>query len=155
MGTMSINDILSEFGSRTGLGALSRNRDGICRLVFDGNLVVDIEAKDGQSDLTITAAVGSSGGEIGAAVLREFLAANLMIADNAGAALGLDLVRDELVLCRLLPVDGWSYATFERTLDGFLKHLERCRAHLAGAGAAGPVAPLVSVESGEMHILRV
>ena len=152
---MSFDDILMEFGTRTGLGALNRNRDGICRLVFDGGLVVDLEAKDGDADVSITAAVGPLGDDVGAAVLRDFLAANMMITENGGAALGLDLARDELVLCRQLPAADLNYATFERTLDAFLKHLERCRAHLAEAETEGPTTGLVGIDQGEMHFMRV
>lgn len=151
---MSLDDVLREFGSRTGLGQLARNRDGICRLVFDGGLVVDLEAKDDKADVSITAAVGPLGGDVGTAALRDFLAANLMIDENGGAALGLDLTRDELVLCRQLPSEGLNYATFERTLERFLTHLQRCRAHLNATETSATSESLVGIEGDQMLFLR-
>jgi Tir chaperone family protein CesT len=141
---MSVDDLLREFGSRTGLGTLARNRDGICRLIFDGGLVIDIEAPDHDPDLYITAAVGPLETDAGSALLRDLLATNLMGKESAGAALALDQTRDEIVLCRQLPVEALTYRAFERAIESFLNHLERCRAYLDRADTVG-TAPAADV----------
>jgi hypothetical protein len=137
---MAVDDLLREFGARSGLGPLARNNDGICRLIFDGGLVVDIEAADGDPDLHLTAVVSPLRPDAGGALLRDLLAANLA-KESCGAALALDVTRDELVLCRQLPVETLSYPVFERTLDAFLNHIERCRAYLNNSVDAAAGAP--------------
>ena len=150
---MSVDELLREFGSRSGLGSLARNREGVCRLVFNGGLIVDIEAQDRAPDLHITATVGPLSLDASTGLLRSLLAANLMIRENGGAALALDLNRDEIVLHRQLPLEGLGYAVFERNLEAFLNHLERCRGLLDGA-ATGTQTTLIG-DSGGLNRIRV
>jgi hypothetical protein len=138
---MSIDELLREFGSRSGLGVLSRNGEGVCRLIFNGGLIVDIEAPDRDPDLHLTATVGPLAPRASASLLRALLSANLMTRESGGAALALDLNRDEVVLHRQLPAEGLDYAAFERSLDSFLSHLERCR-RLLDEESSAPVSGL-------------
>jgi hypothetical protein len=149
---MAVDDLLLEFGRRSGLGALSRNRDGVCRLVFDGGLVVDIEAQDQEPDLHITASIGAIAPDASAGVLRALLAANLMGKESGGAALALDLTRDEIVLHQQLPLDDLSFAAFERTLQTFLNHIERCRGLLDEAAATASATASVGERDLETRI---
>ena len=106
------------------------------------------------SDLHITATVGPLSLDATTGLLRSLLAANLMIRENGGAALALDLNRDEIVLHRQLPLEGLSYAVFERNLEAFLNHLERCRGLLDEAGSAGGQTTLIG-DSGGFNRIRV
>ena len=121
--------------------------------MFNGGLIFDIEAQDRAPDLHITATVGPLSLDASAGLLRSLLAANLMIRESGGAALALDLNRDEIVLHRQLPLEGLGYAVFERNLEAFLNHLERCRGLLDGA-ATGTQTTLIG-DSGGLNRIRV
>ena len=45
---MTIDEILAEFGKRSGMENLERDGNGVCRLVFDEIFDVDIELYDDQ-----------------------------------------------------------------------------------------------------------
>ena len=124
---MSVEQLLNEFGQRTGLGALSRNDEGVCRLTFDEDLVVDVEAHDDQPDLHLIALVGSLDTDASPHLLRALLAANLLVDANAGSSLALDIYREEIVLHRQLPLAGLEYPEFERNFEAFLHRLEYSR----------------------------
>jgi len=149
---MAVDDLLLEFGRRSGLGALARNRDGVCRLIFDGGLIVDIEAQDQEPDLHMTATVGALAPDASAGLLRALLAANLMGKDSGGAALALDLTRDEVVLHQQLPLDDLSFAVFERTLQTFLNQIERCRNLLDEATSTASSTPTAGDGDAETRI---
>lgn len=122
---MTLDDLVAEFGTRTGLGTLRLNGEGVCRLVFDGELTVDVESGASGREFTLSATLGSLDPEAGRAVLMKLLDANLMGRGTNGAALALDVITDEVVLCRTLPLDGLTYGAFEAALEGFVQAAER------------------------------
>jgi hypothetical protein len=123
----SIDDFLMEFGSRTGLGRLVRNGDGVCRLVFDGALAVDVELRDG--DACFSGVVGP-GETLGPGTMRIMLAANLLGDETGGAALGIDESDETVVLSRRLIMEGLTYLAFENALGSFVDAMQVWRSRL-------------------------
>ena len=84
---MTIDEILAEFGKRSGMENLGRDGNGVCRLVFDEIFDVDIELYDDQ--VSIFAIIGSVE-DVDGGMLRVMLAANLDGADTGNATLAVD-----------------------------------------------------------------
>ena len=133
---MSLNDLLAEFGTRTGLGTLRCNTEGVCRILFDGEFAVDVEHAAGADEFHLSSRVAQLDPSLGPGFLARLLDANLMGKQTGGGALALDVLNDEIVLCRTLPAEGLSYRSFESALERFLAALEHWSDEVADAKPA-------------------
>jgi hypothetical protein len=141
---MTAVDLLRELGVKTGLGALELDRNGLCQLVFDGDLRVEFEAPAGGSSFWLAAAVARLPASAGSDFYRELLEANLMGRGTGGAALAVDPDRGEVVLWQRLDADRTDFPLFERELEAFLNSLDVWKERLdqgdRGHGAIEPPA---------------
>ncbi len=151
---MTIDEILAEFGKRSGMENLGRDGNGVCRLVFDEIFDVDIELYDDQ--VSIFAIIGSVE-DVDGGMLRVMLAANLDGADTGNATLAVDELSESVVLCRRLPVAGLTYPTFEHALEDFVHGFQRWRLKLDGHETEDDVALDADAFAGEpsLHMLRL
>jgi hypothetical protein len=109
-------DLVQELGHRLNLTGLTLH-DGVCRLVFDQSLPIDLE-DDGLGNLCFHAIIGSLPHEGREAMLTALLSAHLFGLETDGAVFGLHPKTDELYLFRSLAVDTL-------TVDHALDVLER------------------------------
>jgi len=144
---MTIDTILAEFGTRTGMGALRLGPQGTCRLIFDGEYIVDIEAPAGAVHLSCT--VGPADADLGPAFVRRMLGANFMGRETGGAALALDEVASEVVMCRSLPTAGLTAQDFETAVEAFVAAVQVWRAEIDAQDADRPAAPVTSARPDE------
>ena len=128
---MDLGNILKEFGQATGLGPLALDGNNLCRLVFDGNLTVDIELLPDGRRFYVHAVVGPLPGSGGPDLLRSLLGANLFGRETGGAVLALDPDLDELLLFREFDAAATDYDAFVAALEALLNALERWRKVLA------------------------
>ncbi|HLO75766.1 MAG TPA: type III secretion system chaperone [Magnetospirillum sp.] len=135
---MSVSDLLAEFGRKAGLGSLGLDGQGVCRLSFDGSLIVDLEFDDGAGVLHLYGTVGPVPAGDREAVYQRLLSANLFGRETGGATLALDGGRDEIVLCRALVPDHLDPLAFEAALAAFVDALEGQREQLKTAPVGGP-----------------
>lgn len=113
---MNPPDVIQEVGSRLNLTGLTM-AEGICRLVFDRSVPIDIE-DDGVGNLYFHTSLGKLPESNREAVLIALMGSHLFGLQTDGAVFGLHPKTHELYLFRSLPVE-----TLE--VEGTLKVLER------------------------------
>lgn len=119
---MNAPDLVQELGSRLNLTGLSLT-DGVCRLVFDRQLPVDLE-DDGAGNLAFHAVIGVLPHGERERVLRTLMSAHLFGLETGGAAFGLHPRTDEVYLFRLLPVENLEVELALRVLESFTQQAE-------------------------------
>jgi hypothetical protein len=115
-------DLVQELGQRLNLTGLTLN-GGVCRLVFDQSLPIDLE-DDGLGNLcfhTVVAPLPHEGRE---ALFAALLSAHLFGLETDGAVFGLHPKTDELYLFRSLPVDNLSVDHALDVLERFTQQAE-------------------------------
>lgn len=113
---MRPEEVLDAFARKHGLGACAYDPDGLCRLVLDSDLCVDLEIQEDGSVL-MHCAVGAVNMD-DSALLAELLSANLLYTPEKPMVVALDRYRGEVVLLRPFGPDQTPEA-FERALDDF------------------------------------
>ncbi len=121
---MDINAILSELGGQIGLEGLKLDENGVCRLVFDDVLVVDIESSDDAKTVSFHAQVCELPPEGREKLYRVALEESLFGLGTGGSSFGLDSQRGELLLWRTFPMEHIAYQDFVNILESFVNHLE-------------------------------
>ncbi len=121
---MTLDDLLSDFAKRSGLGRLSRDAGGICTLVFDDVFSVDIEARESQ--LILSSVVGAAD-DLEEETMRAILSANLFGNGTGGGVLAIDDVDDTLVLWREASLADLHSENFQHLLEEFLASLQTWR----------------------------
>lgn len=122
---MNPSDLVQELGQRLNLGGLSF-ADGICRLVFDGSLTVDLE-DDGSGGLTLHTVLTSLPHDGREVVMAALLSAHLFGLDTDGAVFGLHPQTQDVYLFRTLPTDGLSVDAAYSALERFTQQVETWR----------------------------
>ncbi len=113
---MNPPDLVQELGHRLNLTGLSLT-NGICRLMFDRSLPIDIE-DDGTGNLYYHCNLGPLPHQNREALLTSLMSAHLFGFETDGAAIGLHPKTNDLYLFRCLPVESLD-------VDGSIKILER------------------------------
>lgn len=120
---MDINVILEELGRNMGLSKVALDHNGVCRLVFDKVLVVDIEAtKD--DFVYLHAVVGQIPHQQKQELYQALLEANLFGKGTGSASFGIDVPRNEILLYRRFYMDRTDYKDFVDGLEQFVNILE-------------------------------
>lgn len=119
---MKIALLLEQLGSRLGLEGLRFTDEGLCRLVFDSNLVVDLE-RDEERGVYVYAAVCPLPIEKREQVYETLLIAN-MVGTTGSASFAIDMVAGEVLLRDYYPVHDADVLRFVEALEAFLNFLE-------------------------------
>lgn len=127
---MHIEDILHSLSVQLGID-IALDDKGACRLVFDGNVAVDIEADERDDTVYLHTAFPLPGGDR-EPLYAELLRANLFGHEAGGAAFALDEARGDLVLNRVLHVGGMDAMLFAGILESFVEAAEAWSVRLAG-----------------------
>ncbi len=128
---MNLNDILREFGNQTGLDGLSLDENNMCRLIFNGEMVVDIELLSDGKTFFMYATVGKVPPTKEGELYKELLKANLFGRETGGASFGLYEEKGEILLHRRFDCDSTDYDTFCSALESFVGALEHWRNRLS------------------------
>lgn len=128
---MNLSDLLAEFGRSACLGALALDDRGLCRLRFDGRLVVDLELDADTGRLHVYSVLGAIPAEGREALYEEMLSANLFGQDTGGAVLAIDALQGEVLLCRTLEPEGLDVRGLTTLIGGFVDQVERWQERLA------------------------
>ncbi len=113
---MNPPDLVQELGQRLNLTGLSL-ANGICRLMFDRSLPIDIE-DDGNGNLYYHCNLGPLPHQNREPLLSALMSAHLFGLETDGAAIGLHPKTNDLYLFRCIPIESLE-------VDGALKILER------------------------------
>lgn len=122
---MNPTDLVAELGQRLNLTNLTLT-DGVCRLVFDRTLPIDIE-DDGAGNLCFHTIIASLPHDNREPLMRALLSAHLFGLETDGAAFGVHPKTDEIYLFRLLPVENLEVETALTALERFTHHAESWR----------------------------
>ncbi|HSI85271.1 MAG: type III secretion system chaperone [Candidatus Methylacidiphilales bacterium] len=127
---MSIINLLSELGSHMGMNQLRPNEHGICRLVFDQKLKVDLEPSEDGKSLLVYTKVGEIPHGAASGFYRMLLDASLFgRGTGGGATLALDGDAGEVFLQAILPLDKLDAIVLSSTLEDFLNTAETWVSH--------------------------
>ena len=120
---MELSELLEKFGKSSGLDVCNLDDEGVCRLVFDGNLTVDIEQGEDKATCLMYGLAGPLPPEP-EALMRRMLGANLFVSDTGDAVVGLDNTLDQIIILLRCQLTHMEYDEFERILTGFIDQLE-------------------------------
>jgi hypothetical protein len=117
---MRVDQLVRELGVRLGL-PLALDGNGMCRLVFNGGMNVDVEAlrDDGEKFIIYTVLSKLRPGPRGA-LYRALLEANLPTEDGAAGVLALDVERDEVLLQRILDATSLTAVYLSEIVEKFV-----------------------------------
>ncbi|HSI85297.1 MAG: type III secretion system chaperone [Candidatus Methylacidiphilales bacterium] len=97
---MTLENLLSELAQKMGLPHLRLNSQGVVRLVFDRNIVVDVEGPRGAPVFHLITLLGSVPSEGQECLFARLLEANTFGHGTGGAVLSLDSEAGEIFLHR-------------------------------------------------------
>lgn len=121
---MELGALLNELATRMGLDGLRLDSNGVCRLVFDQTIAVDLEPSADKTLLHMVAELGPLPPDAPAPWLRRLLAASFMGQDTGGAHLALDPLNNDVVLCQRLALDGLEITRFVPELEAFVNYAQ-------------------------------
>ena len=121
---MNINELIKELGVALGLPDLQLNPEGCARLVFDGTTAINLEVDAERGCLQLYSLLGSVPREGRDALLYSMLKANLFGNKTAGAALSIDSLREEAILCRSFELEYLSMPQLKDMLEKFVQVTE-------------------------------
>lgn len=121
---MNINDLLARLASVIGLDSLALDEHGLCRVTFDNNLAVTLEAAQGGRTLILSSILGPIPPHLRRSLYTAMLEANLAAQSTHGAVFSIDPASDEVVMSLSLDGTAMVYEEFEKTAEGFLNRLE-------------------------------
>lgn len=121
---MKLNNILSKFCKKTGLGTLIDPSSDTHRFVFDGRFAVDVVLQQGLTDgFSLYGVAGRLEGEIDPGLMRHMLGANFLARGIDDAFVCLDTESNTLVLnCRHFEREQ-TLERFELAMQAFVDQI--------------------------------
>jgi hypothetical protein len=133
---MDADQLLASLGLATGLDRLAFDANGCARLVFDGRFTVNFEHDAAARAIQVYSVLAPVPREGREALFATLLQANLFGAATQGATLAVDGSTHEVVLCRMVPVEQATAASFAALVEAFVDSVEAWQERLAGGTAA-------------------
>lgn len=128
--------LLTELADTLGLGDLSAGEDGVCTLLIDDEITLNLAVEPNGRDLVLFSPIGIVAPANQAAIYPRLLRAN-----GAGAGrvvLGLSPGSDTALISARKPLDGLSAAALTTWAGGFIAVAKQWRHSLADLGMQGP-----------------
>ena len=137
---MSLQALLDAYAALHRMDGLPLDGNGMCRLRFRDAIDVDIEPSRREGHVHVYAVIGRAPPQAEAPYLRALLAGNLFGRETGAAAIALDPETNELVLWRLVDIEGLTAERFDEVLRDFVQSAvqaaERARDTAAGVPRA-------------------
>ena len=121
---IDFSDYISNYGKEVGLPELKFDEEGICSLSFDSTINVDIVYRKEQDQCIFAAPIGDIPVEHKEEYFRRLLVANAFGLENAGAIIGLDEEKDNVVLSYTFIASTFSFDLFKTVLGNFVNMVE-------------------------------
>jgi hypothetical protein len=135
------NQLLANLGNTLTAGPLALDdATHSCVLMFDDNLVLNIEYDDAQSRLVLSCYLDELPRSDAEPLLRELLAANLYWHRTRGATLGLEEGTGGVILTYGHGVSELDGPAFETVVENFVNQAEHWRGRIVAASATTPPA---------------
>ena len=136
------SQLLAHFGNTLTVGVLTLSPEtNSCVLVFDENIVLNIEFDPHSERLVLSCYLGELPRENAEPLLRELMGANLYWHRTRGATLCLEEGTGGVILtypCSVTELDG---PAFERVVENFVNQCENWSRRVAAGGAKADAAP--------------
>lgn len=133
---MNTKILISELGGRLGLDGLDFNHEGVCRLVFDENLVIDLETV-GDESLNIYSAVCRVPDGKRESLYELLLAANMTGKISGNGFFAVDFSTQEVLLQTSYHAYDADVQRFVDMLESFLNDVEHWRTAVSGLLQSG------------------
>lgn len=136
---MDPDQLISSLGLAVGLPNLRFDANGCARLSVEGAPALNFEREDGAIHVySVLGPLPAEGREI---LFTILLRGNLFGASTAGAALAIDELQDEVVLCRTFAAESTGADGFATDVEALVDAAEHWRARLGAAITPGePIA---------------
>ncbi|GEP43705.1 type III secretion system chaperone [Brevifollis gellanilyticus] len=119
---MKLQDLLADLGANIGLANLRLDSHGVCRLAFDAQTHVDLEADtDDENTLIMHSVVGVTPHEGVLAFYQKVLAGNYLGRETEGAILALDPGTGEVVLSQRIGTHKCDVEFLAQKLTSFVR----------------------------------
>ncbi|VVO47962.1 type III secretion system chaperone [Pseudomonas fluorescens] len=112
------------------LSPVDSDEEGHCSLVFDNEIIVDIQLIASESRIVFTSMVGLLSETYGNQQLRSLMSLNLAIARELSMSLGLEPETNAVLLTYSVDVQHVSLSTITEALSLFLSQTEKCQSTL-------------------------
>ena len=131
--------LIANFGTLLTLPELTLDEhSNSCVLLFDGDIVLNIEFDPATSHLILSAYLSELPQDAPETLLRELMIANLYWHRTDGATLGLEDATNGVILAQSRAVTELDDPSFEKLVEAFVNQAERWKKHLAEARNAPP-----------------
>jgi hypothetical protein len=149
---MQADKLLQSLGMHLGVPDLHFNADGCARLGIDGAPALDFEL-DETGAIQMYSVLGPLPTEGRTSLYAQMLQGNLFGSSTAGAALAIDDLHGEVVLCRTVTTKHVSVSEFTAKVESFVAAAEDWQGRLVSVPAQEPAGRLVSAPMMD-HFLR-
>jgi hypothetical protein len=140
--------LITNFGAMLSLPELTLDeKSNSCVLLFDGDIVLNIEFDDGSGQLILSVYLDELPPGQPEALLRELMVANLYWHRTDGATLGLEDATNGVILAQARTVNELDDASFEKMVETFVNQAERWKKRIAAAKAGAPADHVMPVAS--------
>lgn len=124
--------LIANFGKVLTLPDLKLDdKSNSCVLLFDGDIVLNIEFDDATAQLILSVYLDQLPEVKAEALLRELMVANLYWHRTDGATLGLEEATQGLILAQARSVADLDDAAFEKLVETFVNQSERWKKRIA------------------------
>jgi hypothetical protein len=152
--SIQAQELLSAYGQLAGMPGLKFEPHGCARLLFDKSIAIDLEIDEEAGCIQVYGVLGvvpSTGRE---ALYRRLLEGNLFGTQTGGAALAIDPVQDEVLLCRRVDLATTNAVALTECLETFAGLIEQWQRRLASGELVVPPRDGVAAPEGMGMFLR-
>jgi hypothetical protein len=128
-----LDALLAAFGEETGLKGLATEENGVCILVFDGRLHINLLADPNTDQLLAWSNLGEIPADRVEPTLRKLMQANLFWNGTDGATLGLMPDANDIVLAIRRPMASVDLAGLRDVIELMLNRVQALGPVVAGA----------------------
>ncbi len=130
--------LITNFGAMLTLPELRLDdKSHSCVLLFDGDIVLNIEFDDASGQIILSAYLDELADLHAEATLRELMVANLYWHRTDGATIGLEESTQGLILAQARGVTELDDASFEKLVETFVNQAERWKKRIASLKQGG------------------
>ena len=135
--------LIANFGTLLTLPELTLDEhSNSCVLLFDGDIVLNIEFDGETGNLILSAYLNELPLEAPEPLLRELMIAMLYWHRTDGATLGHEDATNGVILAQARAVTELDDASFEKMVEAFVNQAERWKKHIADARNAPTATPM-------------
>ncbi|MGE0331174.1 MAG: type III secretion system chaperone [Ramlibacter sp.] len=128
----SAHSLLAAYSQHAGVPGLKFSADGCARLLFEDAVAIDLEVDPGGDRIQIYSVLGPVPAGPREQLYRRLLEGNLFGSQTGGAALSIDPVQDEVLLCRPYGLDADDAEHLAKVLEEFAGAAAHWRKLLGG-----------------------